>query len=261
MASPDEYYKILGLPTDATIEQIRKAFREKARQYHPDINSLPNAHDQFLKISEAYNYLTELSKRGNINSIPVDQRKKEAEERARAYARMRYEEFVKQNEAFDRTSIHEIYWGKPVTVILTLLALLFVLDTYLPLRSRTEPVLSYYKFCNSWEHCSGTLKTASFTLGADKTFSYTWQGEELQIYYSAVLREVRYYSFANNSSISFHPPYHTAQYGVMAIIILVCGVLVLFFPLNSFSSRLVIKTIMMFAVFVYTIIQIVFHIT
>lgn len=261
MASPDEYYRILGVTPDAEIDLIRKAYRKKARQYHPDHNSSPDAHDQFLKICEAYNYLTELRKRGNKNGIPFDQRKKEAEDRARAYAKMRYEEFIKQNEAFERTSVHEIYWGKPVTVILTFLALLFVLDAYVPLRSQIEPVLSYEKYCNSWEHCPGTIKTASFTLGADKTFSYTWQGEELQIFYSVILKEVRYYSLANNKAVSFHPPYHTAQYGVLAIIILICGVLVLFYPLKNFSQRLIVKTIMLFAVSIYTLIQILFHIT
>ncbi len=261
MSSAEEYFKILGLSSGADHEQIKKAYREKAREYHPDINSSADAHAQFLKISEAYNYLSELYKRGNISEIRFDQRREEAKQRAHAYAKMRYKEFVKQNEAFEKTSVHEIYWGKAITVILTILALLFVLDTYMPLRSSTEPVLSYDKFCHSWEHCSGIVKTASFTLGTDKTFSLIWQGEQLQIYYSALLKEVRYYSFANNSDISFHPPYHTAQYGVLAIIILVCGLLILFIPLKSFSTRLIIKTIMMFAVFIYSIIQIFFHIT
>jgi hypothetical protein len=261
MSTTEEYFSILGLSTNADYEQIRKAYREKARQYHPDINPSPDAHDQFLKISQAYNYLTELSKRGNFTEVPVERLKKQAQERARAYAKMRYEEFVKQNEAFERTSIHEIYWGKAVTVIITLLALLFVIDTYMPLRYLIEPVLRYEKFCQSWEHCSGKVKTASFTLGTDKTFSYLWQGEELQIFYSGILKEVRYYTFANNSGISFHPPYHTAQYGFLGVIIFICGLVVLFIPLKSFSSRLIIKTIMMFATCIYTLIQVMFHIS
>lgn len=261
MASPDEYYKILGVPPDATKEQIKKAFREKAKQYHPDLNSSCDTREQFLTISEAYHYLICLDKQGKTSEITIDQRKKEAKERARAYARMRYEEFVKQNELFEKTSVHEIYWGKTVTVILTLLALIFALDTYIPVRSQTEPVLSYKKFCNSIEHCSGIIKTANFTLGADKTFSYIWQGEALQIYYSALLRDVRYYTLANNSSISFHPPYHTAQYGILAIVVFICGNLVLFYPFKNFSQRLIVKTIMLFAVFVYSLIQLLFRIS
>ena len=54
--NPD-YYRILGVPEDATFAEIRAAFRERAREYHPDRNPDPNADDHMRKINEAYEAL------------------------------------------------------------------------------------------------------------------------------------------------------------------------------------------------------------
>jgi hypothetical protein len=52
-----EYYKILDLPVTASIDEIKKAYRKKARLYHPDINHLPDAKEQFIRATEAYDFL------------------------------------------------------------------------------------------------------------------------------------------------------------------------------------------------------------
>lgn len=52
-----DYYDILGLPLNAGIDEIKKAYRKKAYQYHPDINHTPGAKDMFVSITEAYEFL------------------------------------------------------------------------------------------------------------------------------------------------------------------------------------------------------------
>lgn len=52
-----DYYETLGLPASSTIEEIKKAYRRKARLYHPDINPSPDAKDIFISITEAYEFL------------------------------------------------------------------------------------------------------------------------------------------------------------------------------------------------------------
>ncbi|ELR96909.1 DnaJ C-terminal domain-containing protein [Gloeocapsa sp. PCC 73106] len=58
------YYAILGVPSNATQEEIKKAFRQLARQYHPDVN--PNnkaSEEKFKYINEAYDVLYDEEKR------------------------------------------------------------------------------------------------------------------------------------------------------------------------------------------------------
>jgi len=58
-ASTADYYGILGLTSDATLADVKKAYRELARQHHPDRNNAdPGAIDRFRRITEAYEYLS-----------------------------------------------------------------------------------------------------------------------------------------------------------------------------------------------------------
>ena len=55
-----DYYKILGLETNkVSIDEIRVAFREQAKKYHPDVNESKTAEERFKDINEAYRILSE----------------------------------------------------------------------------------------------------------------------------------------------------------------------------------------------------------
>src|SRR2546423_14763856 len=59
-----DYYKILGVSKTASEDEIRKAFRKLARQYHPDVaGNKPGAEDKFKEINEAYEVLSDPEKR------------------------------------------------------------------------------------------------------------------------------------------------------------------------------------------------------
>src|SRR5438094_283716 len=63
MATATDYYALLGLPRNATEEQIRSAYRKLARQYHPDVNKDAGAADKFKQITEAYEVLSDAERR------------------------------------------------------------------------------------------------------------------------------------------------------------------------------------------------------
>jgi len=62
MAKQD-YYKVLGVARNDSEEEIRKAFRKKALEYHPDRNKSAGAEDKFKEINEAYQVLSDTKKR------------------------------------------------------------------------------------------------------------------------------------------------------------------------------------------------------
>lgn len=63
-----DYYKILGVSRDASQEEIKKAFRRLARQYHPDLNpGNKEAEEKFKEINEAYACLSDPVKRANYD--------------------------------------------------------------------------------------------------------------------------------------------------------------------------------------------------
>lgn len=101
----DQYLKILGLEGEASIIQIKKAYRIKARRYHPDLNKQKDAKDIFIAINEAYEYLTELHYAKKSSDELYSQRvkawqeyrRKEAIKNAQSYAKAKFGDFSKSN--------------------------------------------------------------------------------------------------------------------------------------------------------------------
>lgn len=61
------YYTILGINDKASIDEIKKAYRQLAIQYHPDKNKDPSATHMFKDISEAYQVLSDQNKRSEYD--------------------------------------------------------------------------------------------------------------------------------------------------------------------------------------------------
>src|SRR5213595_1570212 len=65
-----DYYKILGVERTASDEEIRKAFRKLARQYHPDVaKDKKTAEEKFKEINEAYEVLSDPEKRKRYDQL------------------------------------------------------------------------------------------------------------------------------------------------------------------------------------------------
>jgi molecular chaperone DnaJ len=63
VARGEDYYKVLGVDKKASQDDIKKAYRKLARQYHPDTNKDAGAEERFKRISEAHDVLGDAEKR------------------------------------------------------------------------------------------------------------------------------------------------------------------------------------------------------
>ena len=67
MAATRDYYETLGVARGASADEIKRAFRRLAMQYHPDRNKEPEAEARFKQISEAYEVLSDADKRSQYD--------------------------------------------------------------------------------------------------------------------------------------------------------------------------------------------------
>jgi len=134
-----DYYQILEIPKNSTQIEIQKAYRRLAKVYHPDVNKSKDAHERFLEISEAYEYLLKHIRQVDVrmgdrnvhfrSAEEFEKFREEVKARAQQQAKMKYEEFKKQHEAFQKSGINDmlLILGIAVRILLLPLIVFFVL--------------------------------------------------------------------------------------------------------------------------------------
>ncbi len=140
-----EYYKILDLPSNSSIEEIKKAYRKKARLFHPDVNHSPEAIDIFISVTEAYEFLLAYHEKLKSDELAYNQamedwrkyRQHKAHKRATSYARSSYKtfrntKFYKTTRIFDGTMLLFSFGISVMVIIYTVYGYIFRLRHPVP---------------------------------------------------------------------------------------------------------------------------------
>ncbi len=72
MATKRDYYEVLGVDKNASPDEIKKAYRNLAKKYHPDVSTEPNATEIFAEIQVAYDCLSDPQKRSNYDQYGTE---------------------------------------------------------------------------------------------------------------------------------------------------------------------------------------------
>jgi curved DNA-binding protein len=65
----EDFYAVLGVDRDATVQDLQRAYRTLARRYHPDVNKEPGAEDRFKQVGEAYEVLSDPESRARYDQF------------------------------------------------------------------------------------------------------------------------------------------------------------------------------------------------
>ena len=140
-----DYYNLLGLQKGCSIDEVKKAYRRKARECHPDINPSPDAKDKFISITEAYEFL--LTYREKIVSDEkayqqaMDDWRKYRQDRSRrranvyaqaSYPRFKNTNFYKTTRIFDGTAIIASLLVSVMVLIVTIFGYFYRIHHPLP---------------------------------------------------------------------------------------------------------------------------------
>lgn len=102
-----DYYSVLGVSRDADEGTIKKAYRNLARKYHPDVNHAADAEERFKAVNEAYQVLSDSDKRSKYDRFGADWERYQSTEAGAPDAQDFSQWFTTQNG--DNNNIHYEY--------------------------------------------------------------------------------------------------------------------------------------------------------
>jgi hypothetical protein len=102
----DRFFQILGVSHNASIAEIKRAYRKRAKYLHPDRNSSPKAHEEFLELNEAFDFILEFQTEKQ-QAIFNNSHSNQAENSQQAYESMAREKVKRYVKKHVKMNSHE----------------------------------------------------------------------------------------------------------------------------------------------------------
>jgi len=232
--SGHQYYSILGLNSSATDAEVKRRFRELAKQYHPDRNPNEDATAKFQRLLEAYERIIKKDFDANTGFVSKSNQGNRGNHEAqhREFHRKaweRYEQMRKEQEAYSKEVFMAFTSGYRMRIKLIIgiccFALLAVLiaDETLPLKPIHDRVVgynstSYQSFTNGYVNEVSTGYGHHFFL-ANYTPTLFNEQSEITYYQTAISRSDVYVSH-NGKWIEVHFTYYWARWFLYLLFVL-----------------------------------------
>ena len=105
----ENYYKILGVNEDASIEEIKKVYRRKVREYHPDVNPNLNDDNAIKEINLAYEKIMKIKKNGTLEEENYEKTK--SQKSRNSYEKDKNQKVCKKESVYKTYNIHNLNFG------------------------------------------------------------------------------------------------------------------------------------------------------
>ncbi len=234
------FLELFNLNESASIDDIKKRYRELAKMFHPDKNNEKNAHERFLLIKEAYEYLinTPFEKAETIYYESIDLEKeriekiRKAKEKLNEYYKRQDKLFEKQYQDFLNGYLWKFF--KTLTFISTILTLLIWFDLSLPSKKEKTFITEISENYNSLSNQRFLLVK---TINNDKTFvnsiynNYINQCDSVSLTKTALLnRVIKLETSSFSEKLTFYDSFQNSYF------VLIISVLILL-PLYVFLKK------------------------
>jgi curved DNA-binding protein CbpA len=243
-------FDLLEIDPSAGIGEIKKAYREKAKLFHPDRNKAPEAAEKFRLYTEAYERLIDLKEGRTFVFSTTKTYEEEIREKARQQSLKKYQEWQQHLKAYERLSIHKIFWGRKAASIMICFCLLIIADDRMTGNLIPETI-QHGVILDTEQQNYILIKTETRTFeGASEKHDLTLsEGMPIIIHETPLFHFLKSYTLSNGKT--YYPPNTTHEYLLSLIIIL--GLLTgsFLFTFKTYQSKLWLKTMTIVAILYY----------
>ncbi len=207
----EHHLNVLRLGSSASEEEIKSAYRELSKKYHPDINKSPDAKEQFIRIKDSYEYLTSNSTEETY-TYTFEEDAFSEREREKAEYRKRAKERELENEKHQLEMIRTILlYLKPIMIIILTFNVLLAIDYLIPLQNHQQKIIGIQLIeeYRSNLHGGSNLRYTDvyfedFTMRFEKKNLYA-----IQVNQKAIVQATMLFSKPMNAALTINGEKHT----------------------------------------------------
>lgn len=245
-------FQTLGISSSASMAEIKKAYRLKAKEFHPDVNDSPDATDQFRKITEAYHRIIDFREGRHNYQQPAIDYEAILREKARAQARMRYQEWKQKLEEEEKNkSIHEIYWGKNASYVLLLITLFLLTDQFIGTKISVEKIIKTNVTADDQLYYTIQTDQRKIEIMSDTEIEGLESNNLIMIGETPILHSMKEIRTIQNKVVV--PDNIVSNFTPALIINLILLLLNFYYPLSTYHQKLWIKTLLIISSLYYLV--------